>query len=565
MTYGTRPLPNKHWNLVRTNVQNHKLKRRDRSDRRVPVNDNQRKWGQLQDMLKGQSANGTRNTKDNGVKWPNGGKTGSEGQQGRFDSGSEEEVLVMEQEQLHYAEPDLNKIFDDADNNYESKEKSLYEGDRPSNASHDDDSEKGGKGAEASANEDYDDDVDWQKKTETDKKYDWSKNRRRSNSVYDPEITKVRAEEIDQRKNKARSRDRDLHSLEYEPANEDLKRRSKRMTTSRKPELVNKDNEEVDEGGTIASGLNSEEEYNPGNSNSIEEGKDAAAEPEADGDEDHEVTGSNFKENDEEIEDENENRKEGKKKAKSLRLKNLTDTIKKCAPKFAEKLLDALEKQKSDCSIQFDDVCKQHKKKHDGPIFASYSCENGQTADSFKDSMKKKMRDLIGGVYTKACEGAGAIRDAAEEWQDEVTPQEDGSWSQIGGKGGIRCVPHYDNRIEDHTVYVCSCCFDEIIARNAYVNIKYFDAGFGCGKPKIVSRSFENRPYFCEKLLSSMHKKRRESFLRFYGKRHQMRGGVHCISVIPSMEKEYLAQQAKLESCNEEDINHFNEDSRDEN
>ena len=534
VTYGTKPLPNRHWNLVRTNVQNHRLKGRDRDENGVPVYDDQRKWRQIQDTLKEQShfKDGTRNTKDNGVKRQSGRKAGSESQQKRFLDGDEEEAQAIEQQPIHFAQPDLHNMFDDVDNCNENKEKSKHEGARSTNSN---DSEMEGQ------NGDYDNDVDWQKKIENDKQYDWSKNRRRNNSMYDPEIANTRAQEIEQRNNKARSRDRDMHSQKYKP--------------SKKPDLVNKGNEQVNEGGTTVNGYDSDKEYK----------LSTLAEPESDADEDDNINESNFKENGEEEEDENGKRKEGRKKMKSQRLKNLAGAIKKCTPKFAEKLLDALEKQKSECLIRFDDICKKHKKKDNEPIFTSYSCENGQTAGSFKDSMKKKMCGLIGGVYTKACEGAGAIRDAAEEWLDEVTPQDDGSWSQIDGNEGIRCVSHYDNRIEDHTVYVCSCCFNEIIERDAHVNINYFDPDFGCCKPKIVSRSFENRPYYCEKLLASMPKKRRECLLKLYGKRHQMRGAVHCISVIPSMEEEYLAQQAKLESLNKEEGDHLNEDSRDEN
>ena len=304
---------------------------------------------------------------------------------------------------------------------------------------------------------------------------------------------------------------------------------------------------------------NSDEEEKPSTSELIKEEEDAVAEAELLGGGKGEEIQANIERNEQESKHENEGVKDDQEKAIKRRLKNLNDAIKKCTSKFAEKLLDVLEQQKSDCMIQFDDICKKHEKDNSEPIFSSYSCENGPTTESIKDSIKKKVSGLVGGVYTKACEGADAIREAAEELIDEIKPQDDGSWSQIGGDSGIRCVPHYDNRVEDHTVYVCSCCFNEVIERDAHVNVKYFDPDFGCCKPKIVSRSFENRPYFCEKLLSSMSKKRRSCFLKMYGKKHQMKGGVHCISVIPSMEQECLAHDGKPESCNGgENVNDVN-------
>ena len=531
--YGTKPLSNKHWELVRTNVKNHRVQDGKENGHRRSLVQSQDAQKELQKYANG----GHRGTKHNGTEQQNGRRRSNENHNNRSHN-DDEERQVMEHEQLHYAQPDFSKIFDDTDRAQGSKDENQNHSDRPSDDKY---SRDKGKKASVSQNRDYDDDVDWQKKVEREngRNYDWSKNRPRNNSVYDPEGTKIRAQKIDQNKSEKRSRENGMPAQTGEMRNGDSRGRNRRTATVQKPELTS-------QGATQANNFNSEEEKEPGTSGSLKEKEDTSVQLESNEDEhgDEESIGTDG--NDEEDESGGLNRKTLKKK-----LKQLNDAIKKCTPEFAEKLLDVLEKQKSDCSIYFDDICKSYKKNNE-PIFSSYSCENGDVTTSTMNSMAKTLGGLIGGVYTKACKGMEAIKDAAEDLLYEIEPEDDGSWSQVGGVNGIRCMSHYDNRIEDHTVYVCSHCFNEVVDRDAHVNVKYFDATFGCPKPKIVIRSFENRPYFCEKLLSSMSAKRRECFLKMYGEKHQMKGGVHCISVIPSMEQEFLEQQERLKSFNAE-------------
>lgn len=232
--------------------------------------------------------------------------------------------------------------------------------------------------------------------------------------------------------------------------------------------------------------------------------------------------------------------------------KGLFGILRKCAPKFATKVLDAIEKEKAECMFcldQFSEKYKEHLDKKKQPVFTSYSCENGDADDnSFKASMNK-LRNLVGGYYSKACTEMEAFVETVDDMLEEKKPEEDGKWSTVEGQHGTRCLPQCDNQIEDHTIYVCSHCFNDVVDRDAYVNVKYFDAEYGCCKPKIVSRSFENRPAFCERMLASMSEKRRACFLKRIGKKHQMKSGVHCISKIPSMDKEAEGNQTEAAQC----------------
>ena len=232
--------------------------------------------------------------------------------------------------------------------------------------------------------------------------------------------------------------------------------------------------------------------------------------------------------------------------------KGLFGILKKCAPKFATKLLDAIEKEKAECAFcldQFSEKYKEHLKQKKQPVFTSYSCENGDTDDNNVRASIKKLSNLVGGFYSKACTEMEAFVETVDDMLEEKKPEEDGKWSAVEGEHGTRCLPQYDNQIEDHAIYVCSCCFNEVVDRDAYVNIKYFGAEYGCCKPKIVSRSFENRPFHCERMLASMSEKRRSCFLKLIGKKHQMKSGVHCVSKIPSMDKEAEGNQNEEAQC----------------
>ena len=232
--------------------------------------------------------------------------------------------------------------------------------------------------------------------------------------------------------------------------------------------------------------------------------------------------------------------------------KGLFGILKKCAPKFATKLLDAIEKEKAECAFcldQFSEKYNEHLKQKKQPVFTSYSCENGDTDDNSVRASIKKLRNLVGGFYSKACTEMEAFVETIDDMLEEKKPEEDGKWSAVEGEHGTRYLPQYDNQIEDHTIYVCSCCFNEVVDRDAYVNIKYFGAEYGCCKPKIVSRSFENRPFHCERMLASMSEKRRSCFLKLIGKKHQMKSGVHCVSKIPSMDKEAEGNQNEAAQC----------------
>eukprot|EP00795_Rhopilema_esculentum_P006033 gene6033-11407_t len=250
---------------------------------------------------------------------------------------------------------------------------------------------------------------------------------------------------------------------------------------------------------------------------------------------------------------ESENEVEDKSKKKRC-LKRL---IKKCAPKFANRLLDAMEKAKNDCKLQFDDICKLHKEKNGKPIFTNYSCENGENNQRLGFA-KKRLQNLLGGFYTRACTDIENLKNAAEDWLDEIKPKEDETWSQLDSEHGIRCVPHYDNQIEDHSIYVCSCCFNQVIDKDAHVNVRYLENQYGCSNPVIVMRSFENRPYLCERILASMSEKRRDIFLKRIGKKHHMKSGVHCVSNLPKMDEQLDEEK---ETANQTDVAQSDDDS----
>ena len=254
-----------------------------------------------------------------------------------------------------------------------------------------------------------------------------------------------------------------------------------------------------------------------------------------------------------EIDKESENEVEDKSKKKRY----LNKLIKKCAPKFANKLLDAIENAKNDCKLQFDDICKLHKEKNGKPIFTNYSCENGENNQSL-GLATKGLRNLLGGFYTKACTDIQNLKNAAEDWLDEIKPKEDETWSQLDSEHGIRCMPHYDNQIEDHSIYVCSCCFNEVVDKDAHVNVRYLESQYGCCSPVVVMRSFENRPYLCERILASMSEKRREIFLKRIGKKHHMKSGVHCVSNLPKMDEQLDEEE---ETANQTDVVQSDDDS----
>ena len=559
-TYGIKLLPNKHWNTVRDNVQNNGLRNGGTADvqnsyDRQRYGPNQQTRPQAQEKLQRPPTyvNGPKNVPSYERQQQNGGRINSRGNKHGFLDDDDSEVQKIEHQEFHDAKPDYDRLFEEADEIYENRGKKDGDGSKRSDASEaGNGSSREGMRRRINKDEGYDDDyngdVDWQKKTEkkNDGKYDWSKNRRRSNSVYDPESTKMRTQEIDQQGGINRGKTGDWNGA----GNGGLRERKRGMATPETLEPTNTGNKEVKD-----TGLGSGEDSQPSTSGSMEEERDSVSSDIVNDDDDDDKSSESSGDEDEE-ENEGEGSEKESGKGKKCKIKKLKDMFKKCTPKFAEKLLDAIEKRKSDCRIPFDEICKKYKRKNGDPIFTSYSCENGDTKSSFKDSMKKRLRSLVGGFYTKACEGIEKVKDAAEDWLDEIKPKDDGTWSQVEGEHGIRCVAHYDNQIEDSTVYVCSCCFNEVIDRDVHVNVKYFDAQFGCCKPKVVLRSFENRPYYCEKILASMSEKRREWFLKHYGKKHNMRGGVHCISVIPSMEADFLAQQSNLENeDNEEDEN----------
>lgn len=540
-TYGEAALPNKNWNKVRENVQNNGLKSQNGSS---AYGDNQGSGNSGHDPQRRQRK-GFRNgdarpwgDQSHRMREPNGRAVTNMKERLERPVSEREQQQKIEKQQHHYAKPDNNTEIND-------------------NADCDDDkiNGRGGKaqtGGERNPNETdgdarrvpltkagYEDDVDWQKKADNGS-YDWSKKKRQKGSVYDPEVTKIRAEKIDEEGNQDKNINGSLDANGDGLSNGSSQGKDDRwMKRPTNAEATRQEKESSWSNGTEdgdGSRTSVQSETGHGSSGSMESDErkpgDEAVESETDSDDQSEDSKANGE-------------GEGPKDGKTRRLKSI---LKKCRPKFADKLLDAIEEQKKNCTIRFDDICKKHKQKDGTPIFTSYSCENGGEEESFRSSMKKKLRNLAGGIYVRACDGVEKVKEAAGDWLDEMKPNNDGSWSQVEGEYGTRCVPHENNTIEDHTIYVCSCCFNELIDRDAYVNIKYFDAEYGCCKPKIVSRSFENRPYFCEKLLQSMSEKRREIFLKIHGKRHQMRGGIHCVSKIPSMEAEFLAQQSTLQT-----------------
>ncbi len=100
-------------------------------------------------------------------------------------------------------------------------------------------------------------------------------------------------------------------------------------------------------------------------------------------------------------------------------------------------------------------------------------------------------------------------------------------------------------------MYICSCCFNEECDRNRFVSTKFLGEMFGCCTPVFVSRSFENRPVHCEKMLQRMGESRRNLFLKMIGKKAEMKGGVRCNSKVEIKEEETKNLEDAQEEHNE--------------
>eukprot|EP00794_Sanderia_malayensis_P009924 gene9924-10941_t len=212
----------------------------------------------------------------------------------------------------------------------------------------------------------------------------------------------------------------------------------------------------------------------------------------------------------------------------------------KCAPSFVKKVLDAIEKKKSDCLMNLDEIaskCKRHVMEKGEPVFTSYSCENqdggGGPAD-FKSSLRNRVSNLLGGFYTRACSGMQVKSDFSNE-KEQV---KDGTHNAPEEEYGVRDITECANTVPDFTIYICSCCFNEECDRDVFVNTSYLDEIYGCMAPVFVTRSFENRPAHCEKMLARLNKQQREMLLKIAGKKCEMKAGVRCCSKVKLTKEE---------------------------
>ena len=250
VTYGTKPLPNRHWNIVRTNVQSRNLQAGNRNGHDSTSYGDEPKWMRRPKPSEGQQnqSNGPQPMRYNGINRQNDGQKNNEYQLKKCEDGEEEEPQIIEHQQLHYAQPDFSRIFDEEDEINENNEENKHEEARPRTSDHNAGSSKEENGAISTVNEDYDDDMDWQKKVEKDdnKKYDWSRNRNRNNSVYDPETTKIRAQKIDQTSSEPDGKDRN------EVGSGDVRGRSRRLSTTKRPEIATTGNRQESEGTAVS-------------------------------------------------------------------------------------------------------------------------------------------------------------------------------------------------------------------------------------------------------------------------------------------------------------------------